>query len=78
MGVNVGVAISVGVSEGVAISVGVDVSVGALNSGIESEGINGIPGIRWNWFQNVQHCGIGCILETDTGKLLYSKFLLKI
>jgi hypothetical protein len=38
------------------------------NSGIVCEVINGIPGIRWNWFrgwnwfQNVQHRGIGCIL----------------
>lgn len=32
------------------------------NSGIVFEVINGIAGIRWDWFRNVQHRGIGCIL----------------
>jgi hypothetical protein len=38
------------------------------NSRIVFEVVNGIAGIRWNWFRernwfrNVQHCGIGSIL----------------
>ncbi len=37
--------------------------INSWNSGIVLEVINGIQGIRWNWFCNVQHRGIGCILS---------------
>jgi hypothetical protein len=45
------------------------VGTDSWNSGIVLEVINGISGIRWNrfrgrnWFHNVQHRGIGCILK---------------
>jgi len=46
------------------------------NSGIVLEVINGIAGIRWNWFRNVQHRGIGCILNNDFPERLRNKFIM--